>query len=188
MWNAIGEALKIFLEKHLIPTAISFVISIITLIKLPKDYWMIEKVGKTLFFILVLLISFLAIELVVFLFQKIQEKRFYSHQKNLNVIESAKEEKQSVEELLSFVDKLPPEDRKLIKYFIRTGNSPKILTGHMGGNPDSIFHTNAVVSTETSNVTIYKLQDSFCFHIKRFMINKEEYLIFNKLRGVPFGR
>lgn len=66
MWNAIGEALKIFLEKHLIPTAISFVISIITLIKLPKDYWMIEKVGKTLFFILVLLISFLAIELVVF--------------------------------------------------------------------------------------------------------------------------
>lgn len=167
MWNAIGEALKIFLEKHLIPTAISFVVAIITLIKLPKDYWMIEKIGKTLFFILVLLVSFLAIQFVVFLYSKIQEKRFYSHQRYLNVMESAKEEKQSVEELLSFVDKLLPEERELIKDFIRTENSPKILTGRMGGNPDSIFHTKAVVSTETNNGTIYKLHDSFYFYIKK---------------------
>lgn len=167
MWNAISEALKIFLEKHLIPTAISFVAAIITLIKVPEDYWIIEKIGKTLFFILVLLLSFLAIQLVVFLFHIIQEKRFYSHQNYLNVIESAKEEQQSIEDLLSFVDKLPPEERKLIKDFIRTENFPKILTGRMGGNPDSIFHTKAVVSTKTNNGIIYKLHDSFYFHIKK---------------------
>lgn len=53
MPDSIGEALKIFLEKHLVPTVISVVAAIVALLVLPTDYWMIEKIGKTLFFFLV---------------------------------------------------------------------------------------------------------------------------------------
>ena len=61
------EALKIFLEKHLVPTVISVVAAIIALLKLPTDYWMIEKIGKRLFFFLVAGIVFLFIQFLILL-------------------------------------------------------------------------------------------------------------------------
>ena len=43
MWNAVGESLKVFLEKHLIPTVISVVAAIVVFLVLPADNWIIEK-------------------------------------------------------------------------------------------------------------------------------------------------
>ena len=72
MPDSIGEALKIFLEKHLVPTVISVVAAIVALLVLPTDYWMIEKIGKTLFFFLVAGVVFLAIQVLVLLWKGIQ--------------------------------------------------------------------------------------------------------------------
>lgn len=47
MWDAVGESLKVFFEKHLIPTVIAIVSAIIAVLMLPSDFWMIEKIGKT---------------------------------------------------------------------------------------------------------------------------------------------
>ena len=72
MPDSIGEALKVFLEKHLVPTVISVVAAIVALLVLPTDYWMIEKIGKTLFFFLVAGVVFLAIQVFVLLWKGIQ--------------------------------------------------------------------------------------------------------------------
>ena len=46
MWEAIGQAIKTFVEKHLIPTVISVVIAISSFLILPTDFLMIERIGK----------------------------------------------------------------------------------------------------------------------------------------------
>ncbi len=49
MWDVIGQVLNTFLEKYFIPTIISIVVAIISLLILPTDFWMITKIGKSLF-------------------------------------------------------------------------------------------------------------------------------------------
>lgn len=66
MLDNVGEALKIFLEGHLIPTVISVVAAIAALLLLPSDYWMLEKIGEKLFFLLIAGIVFLGIQLLMF--------------------------------------------------------------------------------------------------------------------------
>ena len=68
MWEAIGLAIKTFVEKHLIPTVISVVISIASFLVLPADYWMITRIGKVPFALLVAGIEIIAVQLVVFCF------------------------------------------------------------------------------------------------------------------------
>ena len=50
------DSLNIFLEKHLIPTVISVVAAIVAILLLPNEYWMIQKIGKHLFFFLAFLL------------------------------------------------------------------------------------------------------------------------------------
>lgn len=72
MWEAIGQAIKTFVEKHLIPTVISVVIAISSFLILPTDFWMIERIGKVPFALLVAGIAFLIIQLLIFFFRKIR--------------------------------------------------------------------------------------------------------------------
>ena len=51
--DSLGEALKIFLNKHLIATILSIVISFLFNLVLPNDYWMITKLGINAFRIFV---------------------------------------------------------------------------------------------------------------------------------------
>ena len=69
MWEAIGQAIKTFVEKHLIPTVISVIIAISSFLILPTDFWMIERIGKVPFALLVAGIAFLIIQLLkIYLF------------------------------------------------------------------------------------------------------------------------
>lgn len=66
MHDIICEALKIFLERHLVPTVISVVVAIVALLVLPADYWMIEKIGKIMFFFWLLVWFFLLFNSLLF--------------------------------------------------------------------------------------------------------------------------
>ena len=72
MWEALGQAIKTFVEKHLIPTVISVVVAISSFLILPSDFWMIERVGKLPFALLVAGVAFLIIQLIIFFFLKIR--------------------------------------------------------------------------------------------------------------------
>ena len=45
MWEALGNSIKAFIEKDLVPSIISLAAGIITVLILPEDNWMVEKVG-----------------------------------------------------------------------------------------------------------------------------------------------
>ena len=144
------EALKIFLEKHLVPTVISVVVAIITLLKLPTDYWMIVKIGKRLFFFLVAGIVFLFIQFLILLWNGIQHLKNNAYISREHKKMKIREDQEHIEEWLSFVDELPPEDRELIYQFLRTGNQPIVIPRYVYRtyNPNSIHHTNAIVKTD----------------------------------------
>lgn len=180
MWSAIAEALKIFLEKHLIPTVISFVVAIVVLLKLPEEYWMIEKIGKTMFFILVLSVSFLVIQFIVFVYHNIQEKRISSYRKQINNIQAQNEEKENMDKLIGFINNLPPEERQMIVEFIQSGNTPKTYSGYRLRNPGSIFNTKAIVSIKNKDgSTSYKLHDDFYAVIKKIYEDKGRITYFD---------
>ena len=63
----IGKALEIFLEKQLIPTIISVVIMFMIIIVLPDNFWMINKIRLMSFRILVFGLSFILINLIVWM-------------------------------------------------------------------------------------------------------------------------
>ena len=161
MPDSIGEALKVFLEKHLVPTVISVVAAIVALLVLPTDYWMIEKIGKTLFFFLVAGVVFLAIQVFVLLWKGIQHLK---HRAYISKEYKEMKVRENQEEWLSFADKLSPDDRELIRQFIRTENQPIVERRHVyrAYNPNSIHETNAIVTTENSDGSrLVKLDDRF---------------------------
>lgn len=148
MWEVIGQVINTFLEKYFIPTIISFVIAIISLLILPTDFWMITKIGKPLFFILVAGIAFLFIMLIVYFGKKKSEinseksKRERRYQKDMEI------EREFLEKLWSQVDAISPDDRQLLKEFIASGNAPIEKSSGTRYFGSSIFNSNWLESTE----------------------------------------
>lgn len=164
MLDSIGEVLKIILEKNLVSTVISVVAAIVALLVLPTDYWMIEKIGKTLFFFLVAGGVFLAIQLLVLLWKGIQHMKHRAYISREYKEMKIRENQEKLEEWLSFADKLPLEDRELIRQFLYTNNKPIVERRHVfkAYNPSSIYNTNAIVTTENSDGScLVKLDDRF---------------------------
>lgn len=164
MHDIIGEALKIFLERHLVPTVISAVAAIVALLVLPADYWMIEKIGKIMFFFLVAGVVFLTIQFFVLLRKGIQYLKHRAYISEEYKEMKIRENQEDLEEWLSFTDKLPSDDRELIRQFIRTENQPIVERRHVyrACNPNSIYETNEIVTTENSDGSrLVKLDDRF---------------------------
>lgn len=167
MWEAIGEALKIFLEKHFIPTIISTVMAIIALLLVPTDYWMIEKVGKKLFLLLVAGSVFLGIKLLGVGKAWLEEAKYKARIERETKQRNAQEMEEAERTYLSFVDSLPPEDRDLIMEFIKNGNRPVVQHGYYGWNLNSIHQTKVIISTETRDGNkLLKLDERFYKAIK----------------------
>ncbi len=148
MWEAIGQAIKVFVEKHLIPTVISVVVAIISFLVLPTDFWMITKIGKVPFALLVAGIVFLLIQFIIYCCNKIAKwlsNRKSSKYYGQNAIE---DERKTLDELWSAIDAFNPDDKKTIKEFLQSNNAPieKSSGARYFGN--SLFNSNWVVSTE----------------------------------------
>ncbi|MBQ3529933.1 MAG: hypothetical protein IJA47_05525 [Oscillospiraceae bacterium] len=148
MWEAIGQAIKTFVEKHLIPTVISVVVAIASFLILPADFWMIERIGKVPFALLVAGIVFLIIQLLIFLFRKIHGWLSNKSAAEYRFRNDVKLEKEVLEKIWSEVDALSPDDRKVLKGFVASNNAPieKSSGSRYFGN--SLFNSNWVVSTE----------------------------------------
>ena len=174
MWQSIGDAIKIFLEKHLIPTVIAVVSAIVALVVLPSDYWMITKVGKSLFFILVAGIVFLLIELLGVFWKFIKNSWLRAQGKIRHLQYAKEEEEETIEEFLSFVDKLPPEDRDLLMEFIKNENQPitKPCSMYVMRDSNSLYYTKALVSTKNRDgSTQTKLKDEF-YQLAKYIYEK----------------
>lgn len=160
MWNAIGESLKVFFEKHLIPAVISIVLAIAAILLLPNDYWMINKVGEKCFFILVAGIVFLVIQLLISITKGIRHLCYKADLARQCREIDIKKNQDAVEEWLSFVDKLPPDDRALLIKFIESENEPEIEHGYVYHSSESLYNSNLVRKMKChDNYTLIKLDD-----------------------------
>ena len=124
MWETIGKALKVVFEKQLIPAVISVVAAIGVLLFLPADYWAITKLGKPLFLMFVAGGVFLLLNLIIYLVRKCG----YFHAARKSAKENQQYEKakelEKMRELWRNVDGLSPENRNLVKEFLKTDNKP----------------------------------------------------------------
>lgn len=148
MKEAISEFCKVFAEKHLVPSIISIAGAIVALLFFPVDHWIIAKIGVILFFILAACIIFLAVKLVVFCYQKICAHKSGNERKKYYNQTAAKYEKKEMEELWTAVDKFGPDDRKLLKEFMDSDNTPIIRSSGARYFGNSLLASNWVVSTE----------------------------------------
>lgn len=141
MWNAIGQAIKIFVDKYLVQTIISVVIAIASFLVLPPNFWMIKRIGKISFAILVAGIVFLILLLIVNIFKKKNAHKSKIRNKELESIE-----KDQLEKIWTFVDKLNQNEYDILINFIRTKNQPMQITGQFFG--ESLFNSNAIISSK----------------------------------------
>lgn len=148
MWTAIGGFLKVFAEKHLIPTIVSISGAIIAILYLPYDYWMIVKLGKILFLLLAFSMFFLVTKLIVFVCSKIYSCVHRIKRKEYFERSNVGNEKKNMEALWTAVDKLCPNDRDLLKEFLDSNNSPITKSSSTRYSGNSLLNSDWVVSTE----------------------------------------
>ena len=160
MWSAIGESLKVFVEKHLIPTVISIVAAILAFLMLPDNNWVVEKLGKSWFLIFIAGIVFLVIQMLIAIVKGVHHlccKADLAHQCREN---ERKKGQEAEEKWLSFGDKLSPDDRALVIRLLENENDPEIECGHVWHSPDSVYATNLLIKTEGhGGFTLYKLDE-----------------------------
>lgn len=143
-----AELLKIFLEKHLIPTVISIAFAIIFTALMPSDFVIIEKLGLFWCMLLAFCVSFICVQSVIDIFRSIQKK---SNQRGLGEahIQLIKKDNYKIlEQLWTRIDEFSPTDKELLMTFIQTDNRPIEQSGEIFG--DCLFCSQLV------NVTTVK--------------------------------
>lgn len=128
MWAAIGNAIKVFAEKHLIPAIISFIVGTVIYILTPDDYWVLAKINVVWYFLLLFCIAFILVHLVAACYKKARESHEYKLAKREN---DAVNKRNLLEDIWERVNRFSPEERKLLLQFIKNRNEPYIEKGEM---------------------------------------------------------
>lgn len=147
MWDALGDSLKIFIEKHLIPSVISLVAGIVSILILPDGFWMIQKIGTIWVGVLAAGICFLLVEFIIAIavgIRKIASK--ISNQKYRRKRDE-EEENENIHKLWERVDRFSPGDRQILKNFLDSNNAPLEESASVWYNYDSLFESGWLVST-----------------------------------------
>lgn len=174
MWETLGTVIKVFVEKHLIPTITSLIISIVIFLLTPEDSEVLLKLGKLLYIIFIAGIVFLVIELIRNVIFNIIKGVYHIENKNQYDKQQEIETEDAIDNLFTYVDGLVPEERDLILSLVKNNNQP--ITENVNSlrlyesTHGSIYNTNHIVSTINRDGTKkIKLNDKF------YQIVKEVY-------------
>lgn len=190
MIEKIVDILRVFLEKHFLPSLLSVVTTAVAYYFIPDNFDMVNKLGKKFFVFALFCLSLLIIEMLILLYNKMSAHNFCSKQEK----EHQKREESKIEEtLFEISSSLSSESRKLLEYFLENKNEPIILEGYIYGDRlledycDSIefkvdndntfalnpFNLNEKVALEKGRyVTKYRLKDYF---FENFSYLKKKY-------------
>ncbi|NCD09447.1 MAG: hypothetical protein EOL98_08485 [Negativicutes bacterium] len=125
--DAFSGAIKVFAEKHLIPSIVSLITGTIFYLLTPDDFWVLTKLNKIWYFLLISGCIFVLIQVIVLSFNKMQEIRYGLY--NRNRVSSMG--KAALEKLWTTIDEFDQEDRKLLIQFIESENEPYTVTGNV---------------------------------------------------------
>lgn len=147
------EVLKVFLEKHLLPSAISLTFALIIVAITPEETMLYTRLGKNLYTVLVFCVGFIVIEAVRFIGKAIWSKR-------RSIIEDKQQKelqlKRDLEDQWNFVDKLSVAEKKMLMDFLHTNNSPITIKGLPKSN---LLISKYVISTNMPSEETINAQD-----------------------------
>lgn len=146
------DVLKIFIEKDIIPTMISIVGAITTLLLFSEENWIIHRIGKSLFIVLMFCIYFLAIQFLIKIIKTIKKISSEISEYNYCIKKNEKQNNKAIQHINEFVDRLSPEDKNILISFIENGN--KILIAQ-GGIRFSGYNS-LLENTNIMNISTYK--------------------------------
>lgn len=146
-----ADVIKLFIEKHLIPSVISITGAIITLLIMPEDNWIIVKIGRLSVGILAFCICFLVIQLMIKIVKGIKKGISNVNEFNDRLKQNESENQETINQLNEFVDQLTPEDKNILITFIKNGNKILIAYDRMGfGGFNSLLDNSNIM-----NIAIY---------------------------------
>lgn len=148
MWSAITEFCKVFAEKYFIPAILSITGALVVLLFLPDDYWMLVKLGRNWLAVLLCGILFLAIIFVIFICKKIVSAQKKHKSQKYYRSQDERRENENMDALWSSVDSLMPDDRQMIKDFLKNNNSPLVKSAGERYFGNRLLNSEWVVSTE----------------------------------------
>ena len=159
------EIIKIFIEKHLIPTLLSFIFSCLLYVNTLDNVFLKMEIGKTVYGVFLFCSCFVIIKLILYISNKVNSYiNSLQYQKYLNK-EMEDRNKKALEELWSFIDKLDNEDFELLKIFLNNDNQPIYNKGNRYYNYFKLIDSNVVLKTQTDNPTLgcekLRLKDDF---------------------------
>lgn len=140
------DLVKIFFEKHLIPTVLSVIGAILSIAYLPKDNWMIIRLGDLITGVLVFCAYFVIIEFIIWIANFIKKQHIKNKSNRRRIEQNIINNKETLELLWGFVDNLSPDDYDCLIEFIKTNNQPVERAGEFGGH-GCLFASNCIVST-----------------------------------------
>ena len=153
MWEALASVVRVFLEKYLIQTVVSIVAGICTLLFLPEKYlWMTEKIGKVPFVILISGVVFLALCLLMYLYNRITNYKMRVNMIITRNKERIRESEKDINDFMTFFDGVPEDERELIVNLIKNNNTPmkqKSIRYSIG--KQSVYDTNVIVKTQNKD-------------------------------------
>lgn len=140
----LANILKVFVEKHLIPTVLAVGCAILTLIFVPSDFWMITKIGITWFGVFLFCAFFVVSQIVIKIFKAIAHVIHKSRIRSSEQERITKENRVALQQLWTLVDGMTPEDYDYLMQFIKSNNAPIEITGNTMYLGDRLFNSKFV--------------------------------------------
>ncbi len=119
MIDKIVSLLNEVIEKHLLPSLFSVVVTAVIFYITPNNYGVLTKLGKTFYIVTLFCLVLFIVEIIPKIYIKVSNKKYYSRQEK----ERKKQDELEFEkQLFRITDSLSPEDMKIIYYFLKNGN------------------------------------------------------------------
>ncbi len=164
--EALGSALKVFAEKHLIPTVLSLLVGSIIYSTTPTDFWFLIKLTKFGFWLFASGCVFIIIQLLLCLKNRIGSARYHNYLRRSNNEYNKRETQQALNQLWQFIDGFDQEDRDYLKKFVENKNKPIKIRGFRHYSYCKLFASDNIVNKqsgydEMGSYTMYKLKEDF---------------------------
>lgn len=181
--NSLAEVLKIFLEKHLIPTVIAIVIAFLSYLILPNSTYLVKELGFWGFHIFIFAVAFLLVQVTIKvgnIFKSSSAK--WEHQKYQNE-QIEKNNKAALEQLWTYVDSLSKDDFLLLQSFLKSGNKPITRNANTFYSSESLLvskHVHSrIVHEPKEKIIEYERLNTNGYHIPltTYTEGKKQYIL-----------
>lgn len=165
MWETLGNALKVFFDKHFIPTVLSLVCGTIIFLCTSDDNWMLQKLSKFWYFLFISGCVFICIQIIIWLHSKISSLIYRLNEEKSNSQFHKIQTEEMMQQLWDYVGSLCPEEREYLKKFLKNKNKPITIRGRVFLDWNSLWNSDYVRKqngfNESGSYTQYVLEENF---------------------------